>query len=49
MMPHLYTGGMPHADAMASIRLFAKSCLGEMKSWHGAPSTIDGVLPAAAE
>ena len=49
MMPHLYTGGMPHADAMASIRLFAKSCLGEMKGWHGAPSTIDGVLPAAAE
>ncbi len=49
MMPHLYTGGMPHADCMAAIRLFAKSCLKEVKSWRGAPSTIDGPMAAAAE
>lgn len=49
MMPHLYTGGMPHEDAMRSIRLFAKECLAEMKSWRGAPSTIDGPLAQAAE
>jgi alkanesulfonate monooxygenase SsuD/methylene tetrahydromethanopterin reductase-like flavin-dependent oxidoreductase (luciferase family) len=42
MMPHLYTGGMPHAECMQSIRLFAKECLAEMKSWRGATPTIDG-------
>jgi alkanesulfonate monooxygenase SsuD/methylene tetrahydromethanopterin reductase-like flavin-dependent oxidoreductase (luciferase family) len=47
MMPHLYTGGMPHDEAMRSIRLFAAQCLAEMKSWPSAPSTIDGP-PAAA-
>ena len=46
MMPHLYTGGMPHDECMRSIRLFARMCLEEMKSWRGATSTIDG-LPAA--
>ena len=49
MMPHLYTGGMPHDECMRSIRLFAKECLAEMKSWHAAPSTLDGPLAAAAE
>jgi alkanesulfonate monooxygenase SsuD/methylene tetrahydromethanopterin reductase-like flavin-dependent oxidoreductase (luciferase family) len=49
MMPHLYTGGMPHEECMRSIRLFAKECLAEMKSWPSAPSTIDGELAAAAE
>jgi alkanesulfonate monooxygenase SsuD/methylene tetrahydromethanopterin reductase-like flavin-dependent oxidoreductase (luciferase family) len=48
MMPHLYTGGMPHEEAMRSIRLFASQCLSEMKSWTGAPSTIDGPLARAA-
>jgi alkanesulfonate monooxygenase SsuD/methylene tetrahydromethanopterin reductase-like flavin-dependent oxidoreductase (luciferase family) len=45
MMPHLYTGGMPHEECMRSIRLFASKCLSEMKSWSGAPSTIDGPKP----
>ena len=42
MMPHLYTGGMPHDECMRSIRLFAKDCLREMQSWPSAPVTIDG-------
>jgi alkanesulfonate monooxygenase SsuD/methylene tetrahydromethanopterin reductase-like flavin-dependent oxidoreductase (luciferase family) len=42
MMPHLYTGGMPHDECMRSIRLFAKECLREMQSWPSAPVTIDG-------
>jgi len=41
MMPHLYTGGMPHEECVRSIRLFAAECLEEMQSWDGAPSTID--------
>jgi alkanesulfonate monooxygenase SsuD/methylene tetrahydromethanopterin reductase-like flavin-dependent oxidoreductase (luciferase family) len=49
MMPHLYTGGMAHEDCMRSIHLFAKECLAEMKSWRGAPSTIDGPMAQAAE
>ena len=49
MIPHVYTGGMPHEDAMRSIRIFAKECLNEMKSWRGEPSTIDAPLAAAAE
>jgi len=46
MYPHLYTGGMPHEECVRSIRLFAKQCLGEIKSWSGATSTIDGLEPA---
>jgi len=42
LMPHLYTGGMPHDECMRSIRLFAQECLPEMKSWPSAPVTIDG-------
>jgi alkanesulfonate monooxygenase SsuD/methylene tetrahydromethanopterin reductase-like flavin-dependent oxidoreductase (luciferase family) len=49
MMPHLYTGGMPHDECMRSIRLFAKECLKEMQSWPSAPVTIDGPLAQAAE
>jgi len=48
MVPHLYTGGMPHDDCMRSIQVFAKHCLNEVKSWKGAPWTIDGDLQAAA-
>lgn len=44
MMPHLYTGGMPHEECMRSIRLFAAGCLEEMKSWRGATATIDGCV-----
>jgi alkanesulfonate monooxygenase SsuD/methylene tetrahydromethanopterin reductase-like flavin-dependent oxidoreductase (luciferase family) len=49
MMPHLYTGGMPHDECMRSIRLFAKDCLREMQSWPSAPVTIDGPVAKAAE
>jgi alkanesulfonate monooxygenase SsuD/methylene tetrahydromethanopterin reductase-like flavin-dependent oxidoreductase (luciferase family) len=49
MMPHLYTGGMPHDECMRSIRLFAKECLAEMKSWPSARLTIDGSMAQAAE
>jgi alkanesulfonate monooxygenase SsuD/methylene tetrahydromethanopterin reductase-like flavin-dependent oxidoreductase (luciferase family) len=48
MMPHLYTGGMPHDECMRSIRLFARQCLDEMKSWRGATATIDGLQRPAA-
>ena len=49
MMPHLYTGGMPHEDCMNSIRVFAKHCLREMQSWPAAPWTVDGPMAQAAE
>ncbi len=49
MMPHVHTGGMPHEMAVASLRLFARACLPEMRSWPQAPSTIDGPLAQAAE
>ena len=49
MMPHVYTGGMPHEDCMNSIRVFAKHCLKEMQSWPAAPWTVDGELREAAE
>ena len=48
LMPHLYTGGMPHDECMRSIRLFAKACLPEMKSWPSAPVTIDGDIARRA-
>jgi alkanesulfonate monooxygenase SsuD/methylene tetrahydromethanopterin reductase-like flavin-dependent oxidoreductase (luciferase family) len=41
IMPHLYTGGMPHDECVRSIRLFAEQCLEEIQSWEGAPCTID--------
>jgi alkanesulfonate monooxygenase SsuD/methylene tetrahydromethanopterin reductase-like flavin-dependent oxidoreductase (luciferase family) len=49
MMPHMYTGGMPHEECLRSMRLFAKECLREMQSWPSAPETIDGQLAQAAE
>jgi alkanesulfonate monooxygenase SsuD/methylene tetrahydromethanopterin reductase-like flavin-dependent oxidoreductase (luciferase family) len=48
MIPHLYTGGMPHEECIRSIRLFASECLEEMRRWTGATSTIDGPLARAA-
>ncbi|MBL8548818.1 MAG: LLM class flavin-dependent oxidoreductase [Hyphomonadaceae bacterium] len=47
MCPHLYTGGMPHEEAMANIRLFAKHCLAEVQSWP-TTLTIGESLQAAA-
>lgn len=49
MMPHLYTGGMPHDEAVRSMRCFARHCLDEMKSWPAAPATIDAPPARAAE
>jgi alkanesulfonate monooxygenase SsuD/methylene tetrahydromethanopterin reductase-like flavin-dependent oxidoreductase (luciferase family) len=49
MVPHVYTGGMPHEDCMRSIKIFAEHCLSEMKSWPSAPWTIDGNVAQAAE
>jgi len=46
--PHFHTGGMPHDEALRNMRYFAKHCLPEMKSWVGAPSTIDGPMERAA-
>lgn len=46
--PHLHTGGMPHDEAVRSIRYFAKHCLPEMKSWSAAPLTINGPMEKAA-
>jgi alkanesulfonate monooxygenase SsuD/methylene tetrahydromethanopterin reductase-like flavin-dependent oxidoreductase (luciferase family) len=46
--PHFHTGGMPHEEAVRNMRFFAKHCLPEMKSWIGAPSTIDGPMERAA-
>lgn len=41
--PTLWSGGMPHEEAMASVKLFADTCLQEVKSWQGAEWTIDNV------
>ena len=49
MIPHLYTGGMPHDIAVRSMRIFARHCLKEMQSWQGATSTIDPPMAKAAE
>jgi alkanesulfonate monooxygenase SsuD/methylene tetrahydromethanopterin reductase-like flavin-dependent oxidoreductase (luciferase family) len=49
MFPHLFTGGMPHDVAVDCMRLFAATCLDEMKSWKAATSTIDGPLTMAAQ
>jgi hypothetical protein len=38
---------MPHEECVRAIRLFASECLDEMKSWRGAPSTIDGYRTSA--
>jgi len=48
MIPHLYTGGMPHEECLRSVRLFAEKCLNEVKSWSGATLTIDGLAARAA-
>lgn len=48
LIPHLYTGGMPHEECLRSVRLFAAKCLDEVKSWPGAPLTIDGKAALAA-
>lgn len=39
--PTLWSGGMPHEDAMAGIKLFAEKCIPEIRSWKGAEWTMD--------
>jgi alkanesulfonate monooxygenase SsuD/methylene tetrahydromethanopterin reductase-like flavin-dependent oxidoreductase (luciferase family) len=46
--PHLWTGGMPHGEAMRNTQFFATHCLREMKSWTAAPLTIGEPLRSAA-
>jgi len=45
--PHVYFGGMPQAEAMKNIRLFAEKCLPEIKSWEAEASIDDRFLEAA--
>lgn len=45
--PHLYFGGMPQAEAMKNIRLFADKVLPELKSWQADASIDDRFLEAA--
>ena len=46
--PHLWTGGMPHEEAMRNTHYYAKHCLPELKSWTAEPMTIGEPLRAAA-
>jgi len=48
LFPHLWTGGMPHAEVNRNLSYFAKHCLPELKSWKGEPSTIGEALAKAA-
>lgn len=45
--PHVYYGGMPQAEAMKNIRLFAEKVLPEIKSWEAEASIDDRFLEAA--
>ena len=45
--PHVYFGGMPQAEAMKNIRLFADKVLPELKSWEAETSIDDRFLEAA--
>jgi len=45
--PHLHFGGMPQAEAMKNIRLFAEKVLPELKSWEAEASIDDRFLEAA--
>jgi len=45
--PHVYFGGMPQAEAMKNIRLFAEKVLPELKSWEAETSIDDRFLEAA--
>lgn len=45
--PHLHFGGMPQAEALKNIRMFAEKCLPEIKSWETEASIDDRFLEAA--
>jgi alkanesulfonate monooxygenase SsuD/methylene tetrahydromethanopterin reductase-like flavin-dependent oxidoreductase (luciferase family) len=46
--PHLWTGGMDHAEVMRNLNYFAKHCLPELKSWKAEPLTIGEPFAKAA-
>ena len=46
--PHVHFGGMPQAEALKNIQLFAAKVLPEVKSWE-ADASIDDRFMAAAE
>jgi alkanesulfonate monooxygenase SsuD/methylene tetrahydromethanopterin reductase-like flavin-dependent oxidoreductase (luciferase family) len=41
IFPHFHFGGMPREMALANMQLFARECLGEIKSWP-VVSSLDG-------
>ncbi|MEO6041345.1 MAG: LLM class flavin-dependent oxidoreductase [Croceibacterium sp.] len=45
--PHVYYGGMPQADALGNMHLFADKVLPEIKSWDAEVSIDDRFLEAA--
>ena len=45
IMPGFSYGGMPFADAEASMRLFAEQCLPELLSWECPPLEVPGAKP----
>ena len=45
VMPGFSYGGMPFADAEASMRLFAQECLPELLSWECPPLQVPGAKP----
>jgi hypothetical protein len=45
--PHVHYGGMPQAEAMKNIRLFAQKCLPEIKSWQAEASIDERFLEPA--
>jgi len=48
LFPHLWTGGMSHAEVNRNLTYFAKHCLPELHSWTCQPLTIGEPLAAAA-
>ena len=43
IMPGFSYGGMPFADAEASLRLFSAECLPELKRWETEPLAVPGI------
>ena len=45
--PHVYYGGLPRAEALKNIHLFADKVLREVQSWEAETSIDDRFLEAA--
>jgi alkanesulfonate monooxygenase SsuD/methylene tetrahydromethanopterin reductase-like flavin-dependent oxidoreductase (luciferase family) len=45
--PHVYYGGMPQAEALKNMRMFAEKCLPEIKSWQAEESIDERFLEPA--